>query len=185
MGPPAQSPAPSQSPHSPYPPNPTPPAQQAPAQQQQQQQPRTFQRWKLKRPTQQDAHGREHARLLRLSGYIINVIAIIERHVYILSHCSKRSPLVDKQPDHNNNKRQRIIAFILLLTLSHSIQWQRKRFRIQSRRWWYKRNRTHARWWESHEYGRSSSIVWRLATARSIWTVPSPPMLLPLLAYNS
>lgn len=35
MGPPAQSPAPSQSPHSPYPPNPTPPAQQAPTQQQQ------------------------------------------------------------------------------------------------------------------------------------------------------
>lgn len=35
MGPPAQSPAPSQSPHSPYPPNPTPPAQQAPSQQQQ------------------------------------------------------------------------------------------------------------------------------------------------------
>ncbi|XP_031623393.1 ATP-dependent helicase brm isoform X3 [Contarinia nasturtii] len=38
MGPPAQSPAPSQSPHSPYPPNPTPPAQQAPSQQQQVQQ---------------------------------------------------------------------------------------------------------------------------------------------------
>lgn len=38
MGPPAQSPAPSQSPHSPYPSNPTSSAQQQPPPQQQQQQ---------------------------------------------------------------------------------------------------------------------------------------------------